>query len=919
MKMSQSPWFSKTNLIILAAILALSGCSSGSNKNKTPPPPANVAPTANAGPDQTVEEDVLVTLDGSGSTDTDGTVASYAWTQTAGTDVGALDVTAPSMPTFTSPVVGADEVLTFSLVVTDDDGATSAADTVDIAVTANVPPTADAGPDQTVSSFDVVTLDGSGSADSDGTIVTYAWTQTTGTNVVLDETVPTMPTFTAPNVGGDEILTFELVVTDDDGAMSLADTVVVTINPTLALPFSDDFGDGNSTGWTEVDDGPLDNAASWSVTGGAYRQAVSTNDFGGNTTETYRRGTYAYLADSVNLTNYRLSVDARPMFGSSDDIGVMFRFLDDDHYYRFSMNSETGSARLESKAGLDINNNPIFQTLAYNFRGYLPGVSQNIVVEVDGPLIQVTVNGDPLFAAYNTDHTGGGVALYSRDGAQFDNVSITTNGTAPEIVLAKPMAYSVYPRGPRDVNVTAIARNVPAAGSVDLDFVGSAACDPVVESNPGEFTTVCQNRAIGNHTVRARLLDNGLEVDSDSNQFVWVGTEGLGDRYDAIGDSLTLGFLDKYATDNLNLATNKTISFQGWAGPLGDMLSAANGESNLVGNEGIPGDRVSRMRIERLPSILERNRIPRSNRALLLIGTNDSNDFQPTASGLGCVGGDCNGTYKGHMQFAITDIKGAGRSPVYVGILPPVWGSSFATPYPDPLDFPAASRNERVVEYNRVITEELSTIAGVIIGPDFFSCFLTPTVNRFSLFEDTLHPNALGYAFMAALWRDAIVGGGVVAPVDPCPSPIYIVEIPDPYTHGHKQNLLEAGDEYYLDSSFSLTNVPDELTDGVWVSQNNADRTNADASFLSFDAGPNPVTVYIAYDSTGGGGPPTSSTHAFAALGAPLSSDLTVSDPALGTFSLVEAANVTGSVTIGGTMSDGSGIARKAYLVVVVP
>ena len=119
-KMSESLWYSKTKLITLAAVLILGGCGGSGGGNKTPPPPTNVAPTANAGPAQSVARMEAVTLDGSASSDSDGTISTYAWTQTGGTAV-TLDSAVPDMPTFTSPDTPAGEDLTFSLVVTDDD------------------------------------------------------------------------------------------------------------------------------------------------------------------------------------------------------------------------------------------------------------------------------------------------------------------------------------------------------------------------------------------------------------------------------------------------------------------------------------------------------------------------------------------------------------------------------------------------------------------------------------------------------------------------------------------------------------------------------------------------------------------------------------------------------------------------------
>ena len=49
----------------------------------------NQPPTANAGQDQVVNEGDNVVLNGTSSSDPDGTIESYSWTQTSGTAVTA--------------------------------------------------------------------------------------------------------------------------------------------------------------------------------------------------------------------------------------------------------------------------------------------------------------------------------------------------------------------------------------------------------------------------------------------------------------------------------------------------------------------------------------------------------------------------------------------------------------------------------------------------------------------------------------------------------------------------------------------------------------------------------------------------------------------------------------------------------------
>ncbi len=203
----------------------------------------NQPPVANAGADQSVTASTTgVTLTGVASTDSDGTIQSYEWVHTSTDDAPpatAITVADGVTSTFTAPDAAAE--LVFTLTVTDDDAATHS-DTVTITVTApavatNQPPVANAGDLQTVAIGATVTLDGTDSTDSDGTIQSYEWVHTT-----TDGVAPTTPitvangetsTFTAPDAAMDLDLVFTLTVTDDGGATNInTDTNTVTITVT---------------------------------------------------------------------------------------------------------------------------------------------------------------------------------------------------------------------------------------------------------------------------------------------------------------------------------------------------------------------------------------------------------------------------------------------------------------------------------------------------------------------------------------------------------------------------------------------------------------------------------------------------------------------------------------------------------------
>ena len=286
----------------------------------------NIPPTANAGTDQSITLPTsTVTLSGSG-TDPDGTISAYNWTKISGPASGTITSASSASTTVTALAQG---VYKFQLKVTDNNGATGL-DTVQITVNAaNIPPTANAGIDQTITlPTSTVTLSGSGT-DPDGTISAYNWTKISGpASGTITNATSASTTVTALVQG---VYKFQLKVTDNKGATGL-DTVQITVNAanipptanagndqTITLPTStvtlsgsgtDPDGTISAYNWTKIS-GPASgtitnaNSASTTVTAlvqGVYKFQLKVTDNKGSNRFRYRSGYCQCCQHSTNST-----------------------------------------------------------------------------------------------------------------------------------------------------------------------------------------------------------------------------------------------------------------------------------------------------------------------------------------------------------------------------------------------------------------------------------------------------------------------------------------------------------------------------------------------------------------------------------------------------------------------------------------
>ncbi|MCH9813290.1 MAG: ExeM/NucH family extracellular endonuclease [Epsilonproteobacteria bacterium] len=283
----------------------------------------------------------------------------------------------------------------------------------------NTVPTANAGDDQNITLGDNVTLDASGSSDSDGTITSYVWSEggtQIGTGETLDKNDFTVGTHTVT-----------LTVTDDGNAID-TDTVVITVTAATGAStiWSESFEtDGSTTRYTASEE-CTDNS-------GDFFTRTDGSNIGSFYQVSGQDGSYYYAAMDTDGTPCTLATQTLT-FSTIDISGksnLVFKglFAEDDDGTNQDWDADTGAVVEYQIDGGS------WQTLvAFAATGGTntePGLDTNADGVADSTLLSNT------FAEFSANITGTGSSLILRvtltnldagdEDIAFDNFSVEGN------------------------------------------------------------------------------------------------------------------------------------------------------------------------------------------------------------------------------------------------------------------------------------------------------------------------------------------------------------------------------------------------------------------------------------------------------------------------------------------------------------
>ncbi|MCP4676858.1 MAG: hypothetical protein GY854_15355, partial [Deltaproteobacteria bacterium] len=226
-------------------------------------------------------------------------------------------------------------------------------------------------------------------------------------NVTSDKGYSVVPDATAQFIAGDTLLVDTF---DSDGGV---------------LEFLDGGVEESVTGWKKYDQTTVGGTSNWIEENGRMNQYAETQSPSGDALN--RLGTYAFWNDVGvgGWTDYALLVSIWNT--DNDGMGVMFRYQDDENYYKLELDWEDQFRRLVKKVG-GVNTELALET---DLRGFYLWEESRLEVQIKGNQITAYLNDSVLFGGPVVDDTpltSGTVTLYSfgNSGVSFDNLRVSS-------------------------------------------------------------------------------------------------------------------------------------------------------------------------------------------------------------------------------------------------------------------------------------------------------------------------------------------------------------------------------------------------------------------------------------------------------------------------------------------------------------
>jgi PKD repeat protein len=423
-----------------------------------------------------------ISFDGSGSSDSDGSIQSYSWD---------LDDGTTSTGQTTSHSYSSSGTYTVELTVTDDEGATdTTTQTISVAEPNSAPTASFTFSPNNPDTSDTISFDGSGSSDPDGSVTSYEWDFGDGTTATGQST--------SHSYSSSGTYTVTLTVTDNEGA---TDTTSQTVSvdgpnspPTASFTFSPNSPD--------TSDAVSFDASGSSDTDGSIQ--TYDWDFGDGTTATGQSTSHSYSSSGTYTVSLTITDDE----GATDT----------------------------TTQTISVNSPP---TASFTFAPSSPSTSDTVTFDASG-----SSDPDGTIQSYDWDLGDGTTATgetashsYGSSGTYTVTLTVTDDNGATD-TTTQTVTVGSPPNQPPTASFTLSPNNPDTADTVTFDASGSSDPDGTIQTYEWDFddgTTLTGEMSShsysssGTYTVELTVTDDNGATDTASKTVSVSRSGGGGD------------------------------------------------------------------------------------------------------------------------------------------------------------------------------------------------------------------------------------------------------------------------------------------------------------------------------------------------------------------------------------------------------